>query len=125
MKLSCKQLNLRLAHPWAIARGGSANRTSVIAVEITDDEGVVGLGEASPITRYAETPKTVNAFIKKLDYKALSFCDVAKSMSIINALSPGNMAAKCALNIALLDGTARARRLFQTCGHHSPHAGDG
>ena len=107
MKLSHKRLNLRLTHPWAIARGGSASRTSVIVIHLTDGDGVIGLGEASPIGRYAETPKTVETFVHKIDYKTLSFCDTAASMSFINAVSPGNMAAKCALNIALLDGAAK------------------
>ncbi|MEI2725260.1 MAG: enolase C-terminal domain-like protein [Verrucomicrobiota bacterium] len=40
----------------------------------------------------------------------LSFADVPGSMDYLNTLSPGDLAAKCALNLALVDGAARQAR---------------
>lgn len=76
-------------------------------MELIDADGVSGLGEASPTQRYHESVDTVEAFSRGVDLAKLSFDDVPGSMSYLDALAPGNMSAKCALNIALLDGAAR------------------
>ena len=43
----------------------------------------------------------------KADARGLSFSDVEGSMAYLDTISKGDMAAKCALNIALLDGAAK------------------
>jgi len=45
--------------------------------------------------------------MKKVDARGLSFSDVEGSMAYLDTVSKGDMAAKCALNIALLDGAAK------------------
>ena len=49
----------------------------------------------------------MEAFLKQVDPRGLSFSDIEGSMSYLDTLSRRDMAAKSALNIALLDGAAR------------------
>lgn len=112
MKLRYWRCELKLAHEWTIARelrpdgGGGTRIEEVVFVELTDGDGVVGLGEASPSARYAETTDTVVAFLEKVDPSKLDFRDVESSMAYLERLGKGNGAAKGALNIALVDGAA-------------------
>ncbi|MBE0542389.1 MAG: dipeptide epimerase [Verrucomicrobia bacterium] len=106
MKLKFWRQDLRLAHTWTIARG-SVNEGQVVMVELTDAAGSSGLGESAPIERYHESVDTVEAFCRQVDAARLSFADVPGSMAYLDTVAPGNMAAKCAINIALLDGAAK------------------
>ena len=106
MNLKFWRERLQLANTWTIARG-STNLFEVVMVELATRDGLAGIGEASPIGRYHESPATVEAFFRRVDATRLSFDDIAGSMSYLETLSPGDMSAKCALNIALLDGAAR------------------
>lgn len=107
MKLNFKRADLQLAHLWAIARTSGTNVAQVIVVELVGADGTVGLGEAAPSARYKESPKTVQAFLKQVDPRGLSFSDVEGSMTYLDTLSRHDMAAKCAINLALLDGAAK------------------
>ena len=98
--------DLQLEHTWAISRA-SVNVSSVVLLELADADGTTGLGEASPIARYQESTNTVWAFLRRVDLHRLSFDDVPGSMKYLESVSPGNMAAKCAVNVALLDGAAK------------------
>ena len=106
VKLKLWRQELHLTHTWTIARG-SEDMSPVVLVELSDEKGTTGLGEASPILRYHESADTVEAFCRKVDAARLSFDDVAGSMKYLDTVAPGNMAAKCAFNIALLDGAAK------------------
>jgi len=79
----------------------------VVVVELTGADGTVGLGEAAPTARYKESVSSVEAFLGKVDPRALSFKDVEGSMEFLQTLSRRDMSAKCALNLALLDGAAK------------------
>jgi L-alanine-DL-glutamate epimerase-like enolase superfamily enzyme len=107
MKLDFRRLELCLAHPWTIARSSTVASAKVIVVELTGADGTVGLGEAAPSSRYKESIATVEAFCKRVDPRGLSFNDVEGSMVYLDTLSEHDMAAKCALNLALLDGAAK------------------
>ena len=107
MKLNFRLLDLQLAHTWTIARSPGTNTFKVVVVELTGADGTVGLGEAAPTARYKESVATVEAFLKKVDPRGLSFTDVEGSMTYLDTLSPHDMSAKCALNLALLDGAAK------------------
>jgi L-alanine-DL-glutamate epimerase-like enolase superfamily enzyme len=109
MKLSFWREQLQLANTWTIARG-STNLFQVVLVQLVAPDGVTGLGEASPIARYQESPATVERFFQRLDPERLTFTDVAGSMAYLDSLAPGDMAAKCALNLALLDGAGKLAR---------------
>lgn len=106
MKLSFWREQLQLANTWTIARG-STDLFQVVLVQLTTPDGTTGIGEASPIRRYHESPTTVEEFFQKVDARQLSFADVPGSMAYLDSLSPGDMSAKCALNIALLDGAGK------------------
>ncbi len=107
VKLTYTRLDLQLAHTWTIARGSGTNVYKVIVVELVGADGTVGRGEAAPSSRYKESVDTVEAFLKKVDARGLTFSDVEGSMTYLDTLSPHDMTAKCALNIALLDGAAK------------------
>lgn len=107
VKLTFRQQELHLAHRWQIARTAGTTTSSVVLVELGDGDGTVGLGETSPISRYDEDIGTVSAFLGKVDAARLSFADVPGSMQYLDTVASGNKAAKCAVNLALLDGAAR------------------
>lgn len=113
MKLTFRRFDLQLAHRWTIASGlgpggsGGTNTYKVVFVELIDDDGVRGLGEAAPSSRYREDVDSTLGFLERVDARRLSFHDVAASMSYLDGIAEGNFAPKCALNIALLDGAAR------------------
>ena len=101
------RLELQLAHTWTIARSKATLTAKVLIVELTGADGTVGLGEAAPTARYKESVDTVEAFLRKVDPRGVSFNDVHGSMEYLQTLSPRDRSAKCALNLALLDGAAK------------------
>lgn len=107
MKLDFRHLDLQLAHPWTIARTGGTTVAKAVVVELTGADGTVGLGEAAPTARYKESARTVEAFLRKVDPRGLSFSDVEGSMRYLDTLSRQDASAKCALNLALLDGAGK------------------
>jgi L-alanine-DL-glutamate epimerase-like enolase superfamily enzyme len=107
MKLNSRPVDLKLAHTWTIARGSGTNIFKTVVVEVTGADGTVGLGEAAPTARYKESVGTVEVFFKKVDPRGLSFNDIEGSMTYLDTVSPHDLAAKCALNIALLDGAGK------------------
>jgi len=109
VKIKFWRQDLQLAHTWTIARG-STSVHQVSLVELTAADGTTGLGEASPIQRYNESVDTVEAFCRRVDASQISFDDVPRSMNYLDTVAPGNASAKCALNIALLDGAARCAK---------------
>jgi len=110
VKLNFRRLELQLAHLWTIARSRGTTRATVVVVELRAEDGTVGLGEAAPTPRYEQSVAGVEAFCKEVDPRKLSFDDVANSMKYLDSLSGQNMSAKCALNLALLDGAAKRVR---------------
>jgi L-alanine-DL-glutamate epimerase-like enolase superfamily enzyme len=107
MELTFRRFELELIHPWKIARGSGTSTYSVLLLELRDATGVVGLGESAPTSHYGESVESGLAFLAKVDPQRLTFSDVPGSMRYLDSVSPGEMSAKCALNIALLDGAAR------------------
>jgi L-Ala-D/L-Glu epimerase len=106
LKLSFHHLDLPLAQLWVIARG-KTDIARVVVVELTDGDGVVGRGEAAPISRYKESVKSVDSFLRKIDPARLSPDSIPESMAYLGTLHAGEMAAKCSINIALLDLAAK------------------
>ncbi|MFO1458894.1 MAG: dipeptide epimerase [Verrucomicrobiota bacterium] len=112
MELRFRRFDLALRHSWAIATdlksGGGKSVYPVVFVTLTDRDGRTGIGEASPSSQYHETHETVAAFLRRIDPDRLSFGDIEGSMAYLDALSAGDFPAKCAVNLALIDGAARA-----------------
>lgn len=79
----------------------------MVALELRGADGTIGRGEAAPTARYRESVASVEGFFQSVDPRGLSFSDVEGSMEYLDTLSRHDMSAKCALNIALLDGAAK------------------
>lgn len=110
MQLQFRRFDLKLTHTWRIASSSKAgtNDYGVVFVELTDNHGRSGIGEAASTKRYGQPVEVIDAFLKKVDASKLSFDDIPGSMKYLETVDVGNDAAKCGLNIALLDGAAKA-----------------
>ena len=107
VKLTARCCELSLANPWKIASTkGSGTHRTVIA-ELTDADGITALGEAAPSVLYGESVEGVLQILAQLNPTKLSFADVAGSMAYLETVAGIPVAAKCALNLALLDGAAK------------------
>ncbi len=101
--LEYKIKDLNLVHTWTISRNSSDVKHNVF-VKYTRD-GVFGIGEAAPNVRYHETPESTIELIKKAKplvekFDPWKFVDLGYA---IRDLDAEQTAAKCALDIALLD----------------------
>ncbi len=93
---------LQLAHVFTVA-SYSRTTTPDVQVEITY-EGVTGYGEASMPPYLGQSVATVTAFLEKVDLE--QFTDpfqLEDILSYVDSLSPGDGAAKAAIDIALHD----------------------
>ena len=106
MKLTSRSCELHLANPWKIAssKGSGIHRT--VIVELSDGS-TDAIGEAAPSVLYGESAEGLLKFLQQIDTAKLSFTDVAGSMAYLDKVPGIPMAAKCALNLALLDGAAK------------------
>jgi len=117
MTLTFRRFDLVLTHAWAIATDVNAGRVDgktlcpVVFVDLEDSSGLRGLGEASPSSQYGETWETVFRFLQRVDARRLSFSDLPGSMAYLESLPDPSMPAICAVNLALLDGAAKAAGL--------------
>ncbi|HSH96216.1 MAG TPA: dipeptide epimerase [Roseimicrobium sp.] len=106
MQLKSWRHELTLAHTWTIARRlhtGGADVSKVVIVELTDPDGHVGRGEATPTLRYGETTDSALAFLERVNTRFLSLDDLPASIRYLESLAPGERAARGALDVALLD----------------------
>jgi len=110
MKLEFVSFELKLKHVWAVSRsaalGGGKDVAPTVLVRLTD-ESAVGLGEAPTSFRCAQSADSIQSFLRLVDAGKVSFDDVPGSMDYLEKLAPGHFSAKCALNVALVDGAAR------------------
>jgi L-alanine-DL-glutamate epimerase-like enolase superfamily enzyme len=114
MKLYFRRFELKLTRAWRIASGlggAGANTYGTVFVELSDEQGRAGVGEAASTGRYQQPVEVIEAFLRQVDASRLSFDDVAGSMKYLDSVAPGHGAAKCGLNIALLDGATKAVKL--------------
>jgi L-alanine-DL-glutamate epimerase-like enolase superfamily enzyme len=106
MKLAYVPYDLMLKHTWAIARSSGGTLASVVLVRLRD-KSTAGLGEAPTSQRYAQSAAFIQDFLRLVDPDKLSFDDIPGSMAYLETLAPNHSSAKCALNVALVDGAAR------------------
>ena len=98
---------LELKHAFTIATS-SRTTTPVMMVEVEKD-GIVGYGEASMPPYLGETHDSAAAYLGKVDLTR--FADpfqLEEILPAIDAVAPGNTAAKAAVDIALHDWIGRA-----------------
>ena len=102
MKLSYRPYTLELKHVFTIATS-SRTTTPVVLTEI-EYEGVTGYGEASMPPYLGESHESVQAFLSKVDLgKYKNPFELETILADIDALAPGNPAAKASVDIALHD----------------------
>jgi L-alanine-DL-glutamate epimerase-like enolase superfamily enzyme len=115
MQLTWRRFDLELTHRWTIARTrapgadgapGAAVET-VVLVRLESSDGLVGRGEAAPCPHYAETPETVERFLRRLDPDRLRFDALPDALAYLAEQGPGDAAARGALDVALHDAAAR------------------
>ena len=126
MNLSCSPLLLKLRHPFRLA-SGMRTHTNAVLTEIRMGE-YIGYGEAAMPPYYGENQETAMAFLALaaacLTHKTLVADASHGSLSIqeimreIDAIAPGNNAAKAAVDIALHDlwGKLSGKPLWQLLG---------
>lgn len=110
MILTARPYELLLANPWKIASSKSSNGSGThrtVIVELTDADGVKAIGEAAPSSLYGESADGLLKFLAQLDAARLSFTDIPGSMNFLESIPGIPWAAKCALNLALVDGAAK------------------
>jgi L-alanine-DL-glutamate epimerase-like enolase superfamily enzyme len=102
MKIRFRPYTLQLKHVFTIANF-SRSTTPVVLTEIEYD-GVVGYGEASMPPYLGESHDTATAFLAKVDLgKYENPFELETILRDIDALAPGNPAAKASVDIALHD----------------------
>ncbi|MDO8365309.1 MAG: dipeptide epimerase [Saprospiraceae bacterium] len=124
MRLLFRPILLELCHPFRLATG-SRTHTNAMLTEI-HFEGFVGYGEAAMPPYYGENHETAGAFLKRVASVLDKFPEslsqglgTGSSIQIIiselDALAPGNHAAKASVDIALHDlwGKMEGRPLWQ------------
>ena len=102
MQLSWEPYELQLAHTFTVA-SYSRTTTPDVQVEICYD-GFTGYGEASMPPYLGQTVESVCAFLEKVDLS--QFADpfqLDDILAYVDSLSPGDSAAKAAVDIALHD----------------------
>jgi len=107
MTLTLRALDLQLVNPWKIASAAGSSTHTVVLFELIDRDGLSAIGEAAPASTYRETAQGVIQFCQALDCSRLNFADVPGSMAWIDSLPGIPAAARCGLNLALLDGAAK------------------
>lgn len=102
MKLTFFPYELKLKHVFRVATN-SRTTTPDVQVEI-EYEGVVGYGEASMPPYLGQTVDSVISFLKKVDLSQFNDpFQLEDILAYIDGLSPGDTAAKAAVDIALHD----------------------
>lgn len=102
MKLTYRPYTLELKHVFTIATN-SRSTTPVVLTEIEFD-GLVGYGEASMPPYLGESHESALAFLSKVDLrKYQNPFELEVILRDIDAIAPGNPAAKASVDIALHD----------------------
>jgi L-Ala-D/L-Glu epimerase len=101
VEVEARIVRLQLAETFVIARDAT-DFADVVHVSVTHD-GVTGYGEAAPIDRYDESPKSAKTFVQehgaRLGDDPFALEDVGERLAAV----PGQQAAKAALDAALHD----------------------
>ena len=102
MHLKFFPYELKLTHTFTVS---SYSRTTTPDVQVEIEyEGVTGYGEASMPPYLGQSVETVSAFLQKVDLSRFSDpFQLEDILSYIDSLSPGDSAAKAAVDIALHD----------------------
>ena len=102
MVLRFRPYTLQLRHVFTVAVN-SRTTTPVVLTEI-DYDGLTGYGEASMPPYLGESHETASTFLAKVDLSRFaSPFDLETILTAVDAIAPGNPAAKASIDIALHD----------------------
>ena len=102
MKISCKQFELELKHPFSISKF-TRTSTPLLLIKL-DYEGFTGYGEASMVPYMGESHTTAAAFLAKVDFSRFQHpFNFAEIHAYLDEIEKGNPAVKAAIDIALND----------------------
>jgi L-alanine-DL-glutamate epimerase-like enolase superfamily enzyme len=102
VKLRFYPYTLELRHPFTLA-AGSRTTTAVMMVEVEHD-GITGYGEASMPPYLGESQATAAAFLSQVDLSQYPDLFLVEDiLGDVDAIAPGNNAAKAAVDIAIHD----------------------
>lgn len=102
-RMETEIVRLRLRHTWTVATSSSDYRDNLY-LRFTA-QGVTGIGEGAPLARYQENARDGQQAlesVRELVEKADPWCFERLVQEVARRL-PGNYAAKCALEVALMD----------------------
>lgn len=112
MKISCKEFELELKHPFSISKF-TRTSTPLMLLKIEYD-GVIGYGEASMVPYMGETYASAHSFLKLVDWSQMSYpFNFEEIITYLDELAPGQPAIKAAIDIALND--IQGKLLQQPC----------
>jgi L-alanine-DL-glutamate epimerase-like enolase superfamily enzyme len=112
MKISCKEFELELKHPFSISKF-TRTSTPILLLKI-NYEGYIGYGEASMVPYMGESQASAAAFLAKVDWNKFKHpFDFAAIHHYLDEIVPGNPAIKAAIDIALND--VNGKILNQSC----------
>ena len=119
MKLSYRPYTLELKHVFTVA-ANSRTTTPAVLTQITY-EGYTGYGEASMPPYLGEDPQSVIRFLSKVNVEQFNnpFC-IDDILTYVDAIEPGNTAAKASVDIALHDlvGKLLKQPLYRLWGYN-------
>ncbi|WP_025142240.1 dipeptide epimerase [Pedobacter jeongneungensis] len=102
MKISCKQFELELKHPFSISKF-TRTSTPLMLLKI-EHEGVAGYGEASMVPYMGESYESAGNFLKLVDWDKIQVpFNFEEIIAYLDSLAPGQPAIKAAIDIALND----------------------
>jgi L-alanine-DL-glutamate epimerase-like enolase superfamily enzyme len=102
MKISCKEFELALKHPFSISKF-TRTSTPLLLLKL-NYEGIIGYGEASMVPYMGESYATAHEFLARVDFNQFVHPFNFKEIhDYLNKLAPGNPAIKAAIDIALND----------------------
>ncbi|MFD0940158.1 dipeptide epimerase [Pedobacter boryungensis] len=102
MKISCKEFELELKHPFSISKF-TRTSTPLLLLKL-NYEGFTGYGEASMVPYMGESQASAAAFLAKVDWNRFQHpFDFAEIHQYLDAIETGNPAIKAAIDIALND----------------------
>ena len=102
MKISCKQFELALKHPFSISKF-TRTSTPILLLKLTY-ESYTGYGEASMVPYMGESQATAAAFLAKVDWSKFNYpFNFGEIHQYLDEIAPGHPAIKAAIDIALND----------------------
>lgn len=110
MQFQFEEVTLTLKHPFRL-HGGNKEQARVLVTQL-EHEGLTGLGEACPSKYYGETPESVKAVWKAIDFS--THRDPFLYEAILNELRekfPGKTAALAGVDIALFDWIGKSLQM--------------